>query len=237
LFAGQISEFLRHLRTIYRWENSYHNFQHALDVLQATQTFLFAAGKVPPVSILLASDERTWRPDRTINSGALISCLDNLDLFTLYIAAIGHDVGHPGFTNVFMVSRCGYLIFRYSSLTNFCCQKNAKAPLSVVYDDKSALEQMHYALLLQIMRHNGLGDILDRQCSGARVRKLLSAVVLATDMSVHFEFMKNFTSLLEGGSSSDLQRVTLLCQALIKCADISNPVSSPLFPKMFLPDR
>lgn len=105
--VGQISEFLRHLRTIYRWENSYHNFQHALDVLQATQTFLFAAGKVPPVSILLASDELSWRPDRTTDSDTLISCLDNLDLFTLYIAAIGHDVGHPGFTNVFMVSRCG----------------------------------------------------------------------------------------------------------------------------------
>lgn len=217
---------MRHLRTIYRWENSYHNFQHALDVLQATQTFLFAAGKVPPVSILLASDERTWRPDKT-NGDALISCLGNLDLFTLYIAAIGHDVGHPGFTNVFMVSHLGYFLSRYWYLTTFHCQKNAKAPLSVVYDDKSALEQMHYALLLQIMRHNGLGDILDRQNSGTRVRKLLSAVVLATDMSVHFEFMKNFTSLLEGGSSSEIQRVTLLCQALIKCADISNPVSCP----------
>lgn len=83
---------------------------------------------------------------------------------------------------------------------------------------------MHYALLLQIIRHNGLGHILDRQCSGPRVRKLLSAVVLATDMSVHFEFMKNFTSLVEGGPSSLVKRTTLICQALIKCADISNPV-------------
>jgi hypothetical protein len=101
-FAGQISEFLRHLRTVYRRQNSYHNFQHALDVLQATQTFLCAAKRVPPVSILLG-DDRTWRPDKSINSNDLICCLDNLDLFALYIAAIGHDVGHPGFTNVFMV--------------------------------------------------------------------------------------------------------------------------------------
>lgn len=85
---------------IYRGRNSYHNFQHALDVLQAIQTFLCAAGRVPPVSIL-SGDERTWRPDKGFG---LISCLDNLDLFTLYIAAIGHDVGHPGFTNVFLVS-------------------------------------------------------------------------------------------------------------------------------------
>ena len=101
-FAGQISEFLRHLRTVYRHHNSYHNFQHALDVLQAMQTFLCAARRVPPVSILLG-DGRTWRPDKGSDSSGLISCLDNLDLFALYIAAIGHDVGHPGFTNVFMV--------------------------------------------------------------------------------------------------------------------------------------
>jgi hypothetical protein len=112
--AGQISGFLCHLRTVYRHQNSYHNFQHALDVLQAMQTFLCAARRVPPVSILL-DEERKWRPDKkSIDSSVLISCLDNLDLFTLYIAAIGHDVGHPGFTNVFMV---GSSIFRQFDYT------------------------------------------------------------------------------------------------------------------------
>lgn len=102
--TGQISQFIRHLRTIYRVQNSYHNFQHALDVLQATQTFLCAAGKVPPVAIL-ARDGRMFVPDRREGQDdELISSLDNLDLFTLYVAAIGHDVGHPGFTNAFMVS-------------------------------------------------------------------------------------------------------------------------------------
>ena len=103
---GQISQFIRHLRTIYRVQNSYHNFQHALDVLQATQTFLCAAGKVPPVAILASDDDnrRMFFPDkREGQDDELISSLDNLDLFTLYIAAIGHDVGHPGFTNAFMV--------------------------------------------------------------------------------------------------------------------------------------
>ncbi|KAF7971489.1 hypothetical protein HWV62_20946 [Athelia sp. TMB] len=197
---NQISGFLRHLRTIYRCQNSYHNFQHALDVLQATQMFLCAAGRVPPMSILLPGDGHTWRPDKTAGSELLIDCTDNLDVFTLYIAAIGHDVGHPGFTN-----------------------KNAQAPLSVIYDDKSALEQMHYTLLLQLMRHNGLGELLDRPQTGIRVRKLLSAVVLATDMSVHAQFMENFTMLVDGIGQLPVDRTTLVCQALIKCADISNP--------------
>lgn len=103
-------------------------------------------------------------------------------------------------------------------------QKNAQTPLSVVYDDKSALEQMHYAILLQLMRVNGMGELLDRPQYGIHVRKLLSAVVLATDMSVHFEIMSNFGILVEGVSPLPADRTTLVCQALIKCADISNPV-------------
>ena len=90
---------------------------------------------------------------------------------------------------------------------------------------------MHYTLLLQIMHHNGLGDLIDRHDdSGVRFRKLLSDVVLATDMGVHGEFMKRFGELVEGkvrqGKEREGVRVTLMCQAIIKCADISNPASA-----------
>ena len=104
-------------------------------------------------------------------------------------------------------------------------QRNAKTPLAVVYDDKSVLEQMHYSLMIQIMRHNDMGYLLDRPHSGPPFRKLLLGTVLATDMSVHAEFMTNFTALLEGKVDDDFRRRVLVCQALIKCADISNPVS------------
>ena len=58
----------------------------------------------------------------------------------------------------------------------------------MVYDDKSVLEQMHYSLIMQIMRHNHLGFLLDRASFGASFRKLLLGTVLATDMGVHFDF-------------------------------------------------
>jgi hypothetical protein len=103
VYLGQISPFLCHLRHIYRNQNSYHNFEHALDVLQATHTFLTTAGVVPPVSILKEGDDRMWRPDK-FDKDSLASSLGAEDVFMLYVAAIGHDVGHPGFTNVFMVS-------------------------------------------------------------------------------------------------------------------------------------
>lgn len=101
LLLEQITPFVHHLRRIYRLENSYHNFEHALDVLQAIYYYLRTAGMVPPLSILHEPGRR-WlhKSDR----GALITSLGLHDLFVLYVAAIGHDVGHPGFTNTFMVS-------------------------------------------------------------------------------------------------------------------------------------
>lgn len=201
---GQIGSFLSHLRVLYRRQNSFHNFRHALDVLQAIHVFLYSAGVVPPVSILmLCVDARRWKPDKTISSRPYISCLANEDLFALYVAAIGHDVGHPGFTNAFM--------------------KNAKAPLSLVYDNQSALEQMHYALLLSIMRYHGLGTLLDRPQTGPSFRKLLYKTLLATDLSIHRDFMNDFDSMVKGEDVEDARMKVLICQALIKCADISNP--------------
>ena len=99
---AQIAMFLQHLRQLYRQGNTYHNFQHALDVMQATYFFLYSTGIVPPVSIL-RTDSRLWKPDKAAGKGSFMSCLSNADIFALCIAAIGHDVGHPGLTNAFLV--------------------------------------------------------------------------------------------------------------------------------------
>ncbi|EEB92122.1 hypothetical protein MPER_09418, partial [Moniliophthora perniciosa FA553] len=142
----------------------------------------------------------------SFDNGKLMTCVRRQDLFVIYIAAIGHDVAHAGLRNVFM--------------------KNAQAPLSLVFDNKSPLEQMHISLLLRVMRHHGLGPLLDDPVddSGQRTRKLLSETVLATDMSVHKTFMENFRSLLDRTQDFELcRRQLLICQAIIKCADISNP--------------
>ncbi|KAJ7031982.1 hypothetical protein C8F04DRAFT_1396898 [Mycena alexandri] len=245
---AQIPPFITHLRHIYRWQNSYHNFEHALDVLQATYSYLRAADMVPPLSILLtplpptsspprpssstsspprsasskAPAPGTWKPTRTPSNAALITLLTPPDLLILLLAAIGHDVGHPGFTNAFMA--------------------NAAAPLSLVFDGESPLERMHVALLLRVMRSCGLGGVLDgppktsktsnssasgsskSSTSRTHTKRLLVDTVLATDMRVHDAFMLRFSDLLAGrGDLSPGHRRTVLCQAIIKCADISNP--------------
>lgn len=100
----QIRGLLFNMRHVYRHQNSYHNFEHALDVLQAIHIFLCSAGRVPPASILLEPDARTWKPKQSAGKPALVHYLTPVDLFCLYVASIGHDVGHPGVTNSFMVS-------------------------------------------------------------------------------------------------------------------------------------
>ena len=113
---GQISGFVHHLRRIYRLENSYHNFEHALDVLQASYSYLRSAGMVPPLSMLLKPDQK-WKLDKEFDSGPLVTTLGLQELFVVYLIAIGHDVGHPGFTNVFMASTSSSLM-RHSMSTN-----------------------------------------------------------------------------------------------------------------------
>ncbi|KAJ6487764.1 hypothetical protein C8R45DRAFT_827523, partial [Mycena sanguinolenta] len=198
---SQIPPFIAHLRAIYRTQNSYHNFAHALDVLQATYSYLRSAGVVPPVG------DEMWIPPRAFgsDSGPLVTVLGREELFVLAVAAIGHDVGHPGFTNLFMA--------------------NAAAPLSAVFDGQSALEQLHCALLMRVMRAHGMGALLDGESKtrAKRVRRLLADVVLATDMRVHGAFMERFEALLVEERESLAYRRTTLCQGIIKCADISNP--------------
>ncbi|CUA77006.1 hypothetical protein RSOLAG22IIIB_12472 [Rhizoctonia solani] len=60
-------------------------------------------------------------------------------------------------------------------------------------------------------------------------RWLLVQTVLATDMSVHFDWIKRFEAYAGSGSTGGFRNVPedeerlMICQALIKCGDISNP--------------
>ena len=111
-------------------------------------------------------------------------------------------------------------------MTHFYKQKNANTPLSLVFDHTSALEQMHYQLLKRVMRANGLGVLLDDPVHGNHVREVLRSSVLFTDMGVHNDFMTQFKELVDGEPGTLCQRQIIVCQAILKNADISNPVCS-----------
>lgn len=100
------------VRAIYHAPNPYHNYVHAIDVLQATYQFLVRIGAAPPFEWLrdLQPGSTPWkrpseseRPSQGRGSARAREILRPQDVLAVVIAAMGHDVGHPGLSNAFMV--------------------------------------------------------------------------------------------------------------------------------------
>lgn len=105
-----INRLLFAIRAIYHAPNPYHNYVHAIDVLQATFTFLMDIGVVPPWSFLRDTSTPWVRPDENahpvhgLGTRRAREILRPQDVLAIIVAAMGHDVGHPGLSNAFMVS-------------------------------------------------------------------------------------------------------------------------------------
>lgn len=193
-------------RSAYNTFVPYHNFRHVVDVLQATFSFLVAIGSLPP----FPADSSETSETESRKQSPLAALIKPVDALTLMIAAIGHDVGHPGVNNAFLV--------------------NLNAPLAQLYNDRSVLEAFHCAAFSQILRRHWPAAFSDRD-----MRELMISSILATDMGLHFDYMKKLGFLQEklaenGGTDGWNGRVldeqkTLACSLIIKCADISNVVS------------
>lgn len=78
---------------------------------QACYSFLVRMGLAPPLYLLSEDDydanlgegRRKWRRNRAVEEGGMGELLRPMDVFALFVACIGHDVGHPGLTNAYMV--------------------------------------------------------------------------------------------------------------------------------------
>jgi 3',5'-cyclic-nucleotide phosphodiesterase len=199
LTPDELQNFLLACRAAYNSFVLYHNFRHAIDVLQSVFCFLLHIGALPP-----------YRPagQTRVPESPIASLLAPFDALTLLISAIGHDVGHPGVNNFFLVK--------------------LNAPLAQLYNDNSVLEAFHCAAFSQILRRHWPAAFKDKS-----LRKLLISSILATDMGVHQKFMQRMGSLQErfyendksvdGWKPQDVDLFkTLVCGLLIKCADISN---------------
>lgn len=191
------------IQSNYHWKNPYHNATHSSDVLQAMAYYL---DKLRSKDVLTAADE--------------VAAL---------IAAIVHDVDHPGRTSSFLV--------------------NAYDRLAILYNDNAVLESHHAAQAFMLTASEPKSDIfrnLERP-DFELLRHSIIDMVLATDMARHFEHVHRFVvyanpvkSLKDDHGSpqtngmvmpddwvnTDEGKVCILRTA-IKCADISNP-SRPL---------
>ena len=205
LSAAELRTFLMASRAAYNGFVNYHNFRHVIDVMQAIFYFLIQLGTLPPFPVL---SERSGVKRRTSPIAALLKPFDAL---TLLITAIGHDVGHPGVNNAFLVA--------------------LNAPLAQLYNDKSVLEAFHCAAYSQILRRYWKAAFEDIPMRGLMINS-----ILATDMGMHFTYMRELGNLqskvfhnngTDGWSPQVLDDYRILtCALLVKCADISNVVSS-----------
>ena len=95
----KLDNFLYSITKQYHTTTLYHNSIHGTDVTQTISLFF-------------------------LNSNAEEICSTNvLDLLSILISALGHDIGHPGFTNNFQI--------------------NASTDMALTYNDISCLENFH----------------------------------------------------------------------------------------------
>lgn len=168
------------LEASYHQINRFHNFKHAIDVMQATWNLC---------KILLPENHEL----------TLLICL----------AAIGHDIGHPGTNNSLFWDECD---------------------LSKLFKKTSILENFHFQMFHEIIRtiwpnvlelstnifiKNQFNKVLDDEC-------IIKKAILATDMSFH----SNYVQVLTDKTRSEITTMEII-SFIIKAADISN-VTRPL---------
>jgi hypothetical protein len=170
-------QFFNKVESSYK-QNPYHNACHGADVCHSLMYF--------------------------ICTSSLITSLTSLDLSACIIAALGHDVNHPGLNNRFLVAN--------------------KDKLAMRYNDSTVLENMHAALLYEIIQspHCNILSAL-KPSDWIDLRKLIIDLILHTDMSKHFETLGQFRSRNSANFSiNNVADKTLVLAMGLKCADVGH---------------
>ncbi|XP_046472198.1 high affinity cAMP-specific and IBMX-insensitive 3',5'-cyclic phosphodiesterase 8A isoform X2 [Neodiprion pinetum] len=157
-----------------------------------------------------------------MRSERLKMIFDPLDEVTALIAAAAHDIDHPGRSSQFL------------------CNANNK--LAILYNDLAVLESHHAALTFKLTLADDRANIfkgLDRE-SYKVARQNVIDMILATEMTRHFEHLAKFVNVCSNRMAGDSQsepvsevidmtvllqpeNITLVKRMMIKCADVSNP--------------
>jgi len=160
-------------------KNPFHNFQHAVNVLQMTYMLLKKTNMI-----------------NKLQSHIVISAL---------IAALSHDVDHPGNTNTYEIN----------SLSKF----------ARLYNDISVLENHHCTLTFELMEYTGLIACLKPNIF-REIRKTIIASILGTDMSKHNDFLIKFDNFDFTKDSFTNDEQIFIASSFVHLADLSNPIKN-----------
>ena len=167
IVLSKLDSFLYCVSNNYKESTLYHNSLHGVDVARTLCDFF-------------------------INSNIEEVCETTvLDLLGIIISAMGHDLGHPGYTNNFHI--------------------NAANDLAITYNDVSCLENYHISLLFRIMKkdENNIFERFNSQ-NFKSIRKRMIKQILATDMANHGEVVSLIKAKIKAHEDEGQSRFTLL---------------------------
>ena len=189
----KLDPFLVSISKQYLKTTLYHNSMHGADVTQSLALYF-------------------------LNSNAEEICQSLvLDLLGILIAALGHDLAHPGLTNPFHI--------------------NSSSELAITYNDISCLENFHTSKLFRTIR-NPETNIFEKLSipDYKTIRKRMIGYILATDMANHGKIMTVIKSkiainkaenntkfeLLSGNEKAKFEEQQSLFDFLIHAADLAH---------------
>ncbi|PFH31062.1 hypothetical protein BESB_032590 [Besnoitia besnoiti] len=198
-------EFLFSLQKLYR-DNPYHNQVHAALVGHLSMSLchlldFFRRDHAVDFSPAGSADPAGAAGSAGADDPSLAS-----HRLALTIAAIGHDAGHPGRSNSFLTQ--------------------SASTLSVVYNDRSILENYHSCLTFYTLSQRSCNIFRGKTVSQYReIRKKIIELILATDMAHHFEFLSRIAARRENPDFNfcDIEEDRALVMSLcIKVADLGH---------------
>ncbi|XP_050724837.1 uncharacterized protein LOC127002753 isoform X2 [Eriocheir sinensis] len=162
----------------YHASNPYHNAIHAADVTQAMHCYL--------------QEEKIHKH------------LTPLEMLAALIAAVCHDLDHPGVNQPFLIATDNHL--------------------AALYKNFSVLENHHWRCAMGCLWESGLLDSWDSE-DVASLQDMLRSLILATDITRQQEFLTRFKQYLDSGTfdMQDPEHRHFSLQIALKCADICNP--------------
>ncbi|KFP77716.1 Calcium/calmodulin-dependent 3',5'-cyclic nucleotide phosphodiesterase 1C, partial [Acanthisitta chloris] len=135
----------------------------------------------------------------------VVHWLTELEIFAMIFAATIHDFEHTGTTNNFHIQ--------------------TRSDSAILYNDRSVLENHHVSAAYRLLQEDEEMNILSNLSKDdwREFRALVIEMVLATDMSCHFQQIKAMKNALQQPEGIDKPKALSL---LLHTADISHPAKT-----------
>ncbi|XP_046854037.1 cGMP-dependent 3',5'-cyclic phosphodiesterase-like isoform X2 [Xenia sp. Carnegie-2017] len=136
-----------------------------------------------------------------------IDCFSDLEILSLFVSCLCHDLDHRGTNNAFQVSSNSVLAALYSS-------------------EGSVMERHHFAQTCCVLNTEGCNifeNLTEKEYH--EVLNLTRKIILATDLSHHFKILKDLKKIAQVGfNPSDVAQRELLLYLMMTSCDLSDQV-------------